>query len=72
MKSFMLMGVAAAALMFGAVGAEAAKAKSKPPSEASLECSARATAQGLIGKEHKSARKAFRAKCLRELSKKAA
>lgn len=69
MKAFMLVSATAALLGLGAMSAEAAKAKSKPPSEASLECSARATAQGLVGKEHKAARKAFRAKCMREFKK---
>lgn len=65
MKSLLIVSAAAVSLTFAIGAAEAAKAPSKPRSEASLECSKQATEQGLKGKE----RKAFRAKCIKNYKK---
>lgn len=65
MKSLLVVSAGALVLTLGIGAAVAAKAPSKPPSEASLECSRQATEQGLKGKE----RKAFRAKCIKNYKK---
>ncbi len=65
MKNFLVMSTAALLLTFAVGAAEAAKAPSKPRSEASLECSRQATEQGLKGKP----RKNFRAKCMKNYKK---
>lgn len=65
MKKLFGIGAAALLITFGVGAADAAKAPSKPRSEASLECSKQATEKGLKGKE----RKAFRSKCIRNYRK---
>jgi hypothetical protein len=65
MKSMLFMGAAALLLTVGVADAATKKAASKPPTEASLECSKQATEQGLKGKP----RKAFRAKCMKNYKK---
>jgi psiF repeat len=72
MRKLFIIGLLAAPLSLGTAYAQAttstpgAKAATKPRSSASVECSKRADAQNLHGKE----RKKFRADCKKELAKK--
>jgi hypothetical protein len=63
-----VVAFALAALVATGTAALAQKAPSKPRSAASLECSRQADEKGLHGKT----RKRFRAKCLKDMKKKAA
>ena len=72
MRKLLIIGLLAAPLSLGTAFAQTtspaagAKAATKPRSAASVECSKRADAQNLHGKE----RKKFRADCKKELEKK--
>jgi hypothetical protein len=71
MRKLFIIGLLAAPLSLGTAYAQAtttpaAKAAPKPRTAASMECSKRADAQNLHGKE----RKKFRANCKKELAKK--
>ena len=74
MRKLLIIGLLAAPLSLGTAFAQtttpspagSAKAATKPRTSASIECSKRADAQNLHGKE----RKKFRADCKKELAKK--
>jgi hypothetical protein len=76
MRKLLIIGLLAAPLSLGTAYAQtttstpsptgSAKAMAKPRTSASIECSKRADAQNLHGKE----RKKFRASCKKELAKK--
>ncbi|MDX2202502.1 MAG: PsiF family protein [Hyphomicrobiaceae bacterium] len=65
MKNLLIVGASLLLLSAGIAHAATKKAPSKPPSEASLECSKQATEKGLKGKP----RQAFRAKCMKSYKK---